>query len=230
MPFDTQSMEYDVKLAARPRVAAPIQPRSLSIYRHGAKRLLDITLVILCLPIVLPVIAVLAAIIALDGHNPFYTQLRVGRDGREFRMIKLRTMVPNAHALLAAYLEKNPSAKAEWDATQKLKRDPRITRLGRVLRKCSIDELPQLFNVLLGSMALVGPRPMMVEQKTIYTGTGYYKLRPGLTGFWQISDRNECDFSDRAKFDDAYFQSLSLGTDLTVMLRTVNVVVRGTGY
>ena len=229
MPFDIHSMEYDVKLAAAPRISTA-RPRPFSIYRSGAKRLLDIVLVVLSLVVALPVIAVLAAIIALDGHNPFYTQLRVGRNGREFRMIKLRTMVPNAHELLATYLADNPCAKAEWDATQKLKQDPRITRIGRFLRKCSLDELPQLFNVLTGSMALVGPRPMMVEQKAIYSGRGYYKLRPGLTGFWQISDRNECDFSDRAKFDDAYYNSVSLGTDLTVMLRTVNVVVRGTGY
>ena len=102
--------------------------------------------------------------------------------------------------------------------------------MGRVLRKLSIDELPQLLNVLCGSMSLVGPRPMMLDQKHMYDGRAYYALRPGLTGFWQISDRNECSFRNRAHYDDAYNRVVSLKTDLVVMLRTISVVIRGTGY
>ncbi len=227
MPFDLQATEYDAKLIERLGRSSAMP---LSFYRSFAKRALDTLLILCALPLIVPLIAVLAVLIALDGHNPFYTQLRVGRGGRNFRMLKLRTMVPNADEQLARYLEANPEAKAEWDGTQKLKKDPRITTIGRILRKTSIDELPQLFNVLGGSMSLVGPRPMMLSQKDLYPGKGYYDLRPGITGFWQISERNKCDFRDRAKFDDAYNRSLSFRTDVAVIAKTFDVVLRGTGY
>ena len=232
MPFDAHLAEYDTKLAAAPRAVASRvqQDPSFGLYRNVAKRGLDIALVLISLAIVLPFVAVAALLVALDGHNPFYTQKRVGKDGKLFNMIKLRTMVPNAKEKLDDYLEQNPEARAEWDKNQKLKNDPRITTIGRVLRKTSMDELPQLFNVLSGAMSLVGPRPMMPEQRPMYHGRGYYNLRPGLTGFWQISDRNNCQFADRVKYDEAYNRAVSLGTDVTVMLRTVAVVIRGTGY
>lgn len=231
MTFNTNDYNYSASLAPHSdAVAAQIDGPRPQFYRDIGKSVIDITLVLLTLPISLPLIAMVALLVALDGGNPFYTQQRVGRGGRKFRMFKLRTMVPNADVQLKRYLAENPEAKAEWDATQKLKKDPRITWIGRVLRKCSIDELPQLFNVLNRSMSLVGPRPMMVEQEELYKGRGYYALRPGLTGFWQISDRNECDFVDRVRYDDAYNRSVSLRTDITVIYRTVNVVLRGTGY
>lgn len=201
-----------------------------SPYRRVFKRLLDIFLVILAAPVVAPAIAVLALVVARDGSTPFYRQDRITRGGRVFRMWKLRTMVPDADARLEAFLDENPAARAEWTASQKLKHDPRITRAGRILRKTSLDELPQLWNVLLGDMSLVGPRPMMVSQKSLYPGTSYYRLLPGITGYWQISDRNNCDFSDRREFDDAYETDLSLQTDLKILTRTVGVVLRGTGY
>jgi len=203
---------------------------SSGIYRASAKRVLDIFLVLLGAPIVVPVVAFLAALVALDGHNPFYTQLRVGRNGAYFRIWKLRSMVPDADAQLEAHLARSPAARAEWDATQKLKHDPRITRMGRLLRKTSLDELPQLWNVFNGTMSLVGPRPMMIDQERYYYGRSYYALRPGITGFWQISDRNECNFVDRVKFDDSYNRQLSFLTDLKILMRTVVVVLRGTGY
>ena len=200
-------------------------------YRHGLKRTFDLAVVLAAAMIWLPVI-VLGAFLVLvrDGHNPFYAQKRVGRNGRVFRMWKLRSMVPDAEARLTAYLTASPVARAEWDRDQKLKDDPRITSIGRLLRKTSLDELPQLLNVLWGDMSLVGPRPMMVDQRPLYDGTSYYALRPGLTGFWQISDRNECRFIDRVRFDNAYERAVSLRTDLTVLMRTVAVVARGTGY
>lgn len=231
MPFDINDGEYDAKLASHMSSLPRESRRSgYSVYRTAGKRALDIFLVFLTLPVSLPLIGITALLVALDGGNPFYRQRRIGQGGREFNMLKLRTMVPNAEAQLALYLSKNPDAKAEWDATQKLKKDPRITFMGRILRKLSIDELPQLLNVLTGSMSLVGPRPMMLDQKPLYNGRGYYALRPGLTGFWQISDRNECNFRDRVHYDDAYNRAVSLKTDLVVMLRTVSVVIRGTGY
>lgn len=200
-----------------------------SFYGLVFKRVLDLVLMIVTLPIWLPVVAFGAILVALDGHNPIYRQERIGRDGKVFSLWKLRTMVVDADAKLEAYLAANPEARAEWDAHQKLTHDPRITTVGRMFRKTSLDELPQLINVLKGDMSLVGPRPMMVNQQELYPGKSYYTLRPGLTGLWQVSDRHASRFVDRARFDDTYAQTLSLGTDLSVLARTVLVVLRGTG-
>jgi lipopolysaccharide/colanic/teichoic acid biosynthesis glycosyltransferase len=198
-------------------------------YRHGAKRALDVGLVLLSALPALIIILSFAALVALDGRSPFYRQDRVGRGGRTFRMLKLRSMVPDADVLLAKHLEADPKARAEWAHAQKLRNDPRITWVGRIIRKTSMDELPQLWNVLKGDMSLVGPRPMMPSQTALYPGTAYYALRPGLTGFWQISVRNESSFTDRARYDTVYLRQVSLRTDLAVIARTVRVVLRGTG-
>ncbi|WP_417720587.1 sugar transferase [Salipiger sp.] len=203
-------------------------PRT-AFYRNAGKRAVDIGLVLVGIIPVLLVVAVLSAIVALDGKSPFYLQKRVGRGGRIFHMWKLRSMVSDADALLEAHLAANPAAREEWNRSQKLREDPRITRIGRIIRKTSLDELPQLWNVLRGDMSLVGPRPMMVDQQDIYPGTAYYALRPGITGFWQTSVRNESSFAERAEFDAAYLRELSLGTDFRTLARTVTVVVNGTG-
>ena len=200
------------------------------VYRLVFKRTLDIALVVLSLPFVVMVIALLALLVALDGGRPFYSQNRIGLNGRVYRMWKLRSMVVDADNKLEAHLAANPAARAEWDLTQKLKADPRITRFGRILRKSSLDELPQLWNVLKGDMSLVGPRPMMVSQQAIYPGTAYYRLRPGITGSWQVSDRNESSFAARAKFDIDYDCKLSLRTDLKILMATARVVMRATGH
>jgi exopolysaccharide production protein ExoY len=207
---------------------SPLRKRSL--YRDHLKRALDVVLVLLAAPIVLPVVAIIALLVMRDGHSPFYWSERVGRGGRIFRMMKLRTMVHDAHASLADYLASDPAAAAEWNETQKLKIDPRITGLGRLLRKTSLDELPQLWNVLKGDMALVGPRPMMPDQRGIYSGSAYYVLRPGVTGPWQVSDRNDAGFAKRADFDLEYHGSLTFANDLRLLGRTLVVVLRGTGY
>ncbi|WP_245813552.1 sugar transferase [Roseovarius marisflavi] len=213
------------------RVARPESRISRrAFYRNGAKRCLDITLVLISLPISLPLILGMMVLVAIAGGNPVYRQKRLGRGGRVFDMFKIRTMVPGADALLEDHLCKNPEARREWDESQKLKYDPRITPLGCFLRKSSLDELPQLLNVLKGDMSLVGPRPMMVEQRAIYPGTAYFELRPGITGPWQVSDRNQSSFAQRAAFDRDYLMSLSLSGDLSILCRTVSVVLRGTGY
>jgi len=199
-------------------------------YTGFFKRLADVALIIIALPIVLPVMLVLAILTALDGSAPFYTQKRVGLGGRTFTMWKLRTMVPDAEHMLQSYLQSNTAARREWDTTQKLKQDPRITTIGKILRKTSMDELPQLWNVLRGDMSLIGPRPMLPEQKTLYPGPVYFGMRPGITGLWQISDRNECSFAERASFDQRYRHSVSFSTDLHILAQTVQVVLRGTGY
>jgi lipopolysaccharide/colanic/teichoic acid biosynthesis glycosyltransferase len=145
-------------------------------------------------------------------------------------MLKLRTMVADSDALLEQHLRDNPAARVEWDSTQKLKNDPRITRMGRFLRKTSMDELPQLWNVIAGDMSLVGPRPMMPDQQHLYPGIAYYSLRPGLTGPWQVTARNESEFCKRSEYDQAYDKELSLGTDILLLIRTLGVVMKGTGY
>jgi lipopolysaccharide/colanic/teichoic acid biosynthesis glycosyltransferase len=144
-------------------------------------------------------------------------------------MLKLRSMVADAEARLQAHLDACPKARIEWQVTQKLRRDPRITRIGRIIRKTSLDELPQLWNVLVGEMSIVGPRPMMPSQQSLYPGIAYYAMRPGITGYWQISVRNESSFAERAQFDARYFRDLSFVTDVRIMLRTFGVVMRGTG-
>lgn len=203
---------------------------SFGLYRRTGKRVLDVLFVVASAPIALALIGAAALLTLLvDGHMPFYWQKRVGRNGRVFWLLKIRTMVPEADAKLETYLKDHPGARQEWDEKQKLDGDPRITRLGAFFRKSSLDELPQLWNVLKGDMSLVGPRPMMVEQQRLYPGRAYFNLVPGITGNWQISDRNESSFAARAGFDDAYEASLSLKTDLNILVRTVGVVLLCTG-
>jgi lipopolysaccharide/colanic/teichoic acid biosynthesis glycosyltransferase len=199
------------------------------IYRNAVKRPLDILLVLLGAPFVVPLVLVLAFFIALDGGRPFYHQDRVGKGGRTYRMWKLRSMEVGADEKLAAYLNGNPSARAEWDHSQKLRCDPRITRLGHILRRSSLDELPQLWNVLRGDMSLVGPRPMMPSQSVLYPGEAYFALRPGITGLWQVSARNESGFAARASYDSEYDRTLSFVTDVRILAATIRVVTRGTG-
>jgi exopolysaccharide production protein ExoY len=199
------------------------------LYRNFGKRIVDIALVLMGAPFVLPFVLGLAFLVALDGGNPFYLQDRVGKGGRIYRIWKLRSMVPDADGRLADYLANEPAARAEWDHCQKLRRDPRITRIGNILRRYSLDELPQLWNVLRGDMSLVGPRPMMPSQRALYPGKAYYSLRPGVTGLWQVAARNESSFAARAGYDAEYDRTLSLSADIRLLAATVRVVTRGTG-
>jgi exopolysaccharide production protein ExoY len=199
------------------------------LYRNFFKRLTDIALVLVAFPIIVPTVLIIAMLIALDGGSPFYLQKRLGRGGKIFTMVKLRTMQGDAERRLSEYLAHDAQARTEWEVYQKLKNDPRITRIGNFLRKSSIDELPQLWNVLIGDMSLVGPRPMLPEQSPLYPGNAYYLLRPGITGPWQVSDRNTSTFAQRADFDAAYERALSFTTDVKVLVATVGVVFRCTG-
>ncbi|SFH50026.1 Sugar transferase involved in LPS biosynthesis (colanic, teichoic acid) [Palleronia marisminoris] len=199
------------------------------LYRNAGKTLMDKGFALLFGLTALPIVLVACALVALDGHSPFYAQKRVGRNGRVFKMWKIRTMVADADRKLAEYLEANSEAREEWTRYQKLRNDPRITRTGRILRKTSVDELPQFWNVLVGDMSVVGPRPMMVGQEKLYPGRSYYALKPGITGSWQISDRNNSSFADRARFDDIYLRETSLPHDLKIMVGTVRAVAGGTG-
>ncbi|UWQ21846.1 sugar transferase [Jannaschia sp. W003] len=199
-------------------------------YRMGGKRVLDLAGVALLAPVALPLVALLALPTALwGGGAPLFTQSRVGRGGRPFRMWKLRTMVPGADAALERHLRADPAARREWDLYQKLRHDPRVTPVGAVLRRFSLDELPQLWNVLRGDMSLVGPRPMLASQQGLYPDRAYYRLRPGITGAWQVSDRGRGTFADRARHDAAYERALGLRTDAAILLATTGAVLRATG-
>jgi lipopolysaccharide/colanic/teichoic acid biosynthesis glycosyltransferase len=209
--------------------AALALPPRRGLYRKLFKRVFDVTTIVLAAPVVVPVVAALAILVARDGGKPLYSQMRVGKGGKRFRMWKLRSMVCDADERMEDYLAAHPEARLEWDLTQKLKDDPRITRIGKVLRQTSLDELPQLWNVLLGEMSLVGPRPIMLSQQSIYPGVAYYLLRPGCTGFWQTAGRNRTTFEARADYDTAYERNLSLMTDLKILVGTVGVMMKGTG-
>lgn len=199
-------------------------------YRGLGKRMLDLALCVLIAPFALLLVGIFALLVIRDGGAAFYSQLRVGQGGRTYRMWKLRSMVPDADEKLEAHLAQDAAARAEWNNHQKLKTDPRITPLGSFLRRASIDELPQLWNVVKGDMSLVGPRPMMLSQQVLYPGQDYYDLRPGITGTWQVSDRNQSSFADRALFDTDYNRKVSLAEDLRIMFATVRVVLKATGY
>jgi exopolysaccharide production protein ExoY len=213
-----------------PLSGAQSSSRNGGLYRRHLKRVFDLTALLVAAPFVLIVVGLLALLVRRDGGPAFYGQDRVGRNGRLFRCWKLRSMVVDAEAQLADHFERDPAARAEWETHQKLKNDPRITPLGRFMRKTSLDELPQLWNVLRGEMSLVGPRPILPEQRGLYPGQAYYTLRPGLTGFWQVGARNHSSFADRADHDVQYSLRLSFPTDLLVLLMTLRVVLRGTGY
>ncbi len=226
MTLQTRDFLPEISVAEVVHDAAPAKA---GLYRDRIKRWLDIALILVVLPALLPLMAVLMLVVARDGGHPIYRQERVGQGGRIFRIVKLRTMVVDADARLAEHLASDPAACAEWHERQKLFDDPRITPVGRLLRRTSLDELPQLWNVLMGEMSLVGPRPMMPQQRALYPGTAYYRLRPGITGFWQIAARNRSSFSARAHFDAAYERRVSFRADVAVLIRTVRVVLRCTG-
>ena len=226
---DTSSHHLHAKSLHR---ADPVLPAAAQapFYRGVGKRALDLVLCVLCAPFALLLVGIFALLIARDGGKAFYSQLRVGQNGRTYRMWKLRSMVPDAEQKLEAHLAQNAAARAEWNQDQKLKNDPRVTSLGSFLRRASIDELPQLWNVFKGDMSLVGPRPMMLSQQVLYPGQDYYDLRPGITGTWQVSDRNQSSFAERAIYDADYNRKISLGEDLRILASTVRVVLKATGY
>ncbi len=198
----------------------------------GAKRALDLLVMLLLLVFVLPVIALCAVITALDGGSPFFGHRRVGLNGREFLCWKIRSMVVDSQSRLAAHLEAHPEARREWDTTRKLTHDPRVTRFGRFLRKSSLDELPQLLNVFLGQMSIVGPRPVPRDELAMYGASqqAYLDLRPGITGLWQVSGRNTVSYATRVAMDQEYRRTQSLKLDLVIIAKTVGVVVKRSGH
>ena len=190
-------------------------------------RFLDVVLSLLALPFVLPVLALCALAVCLDTPGaPFFRQQRTGRHGRRFAMYKLRTMVKNASELKAQYAHLNELSWPDF----KIKDDPRVTRVGAFLRRTSLDELPQIFNVLAGDMSLVGPRPTSFAADTYSLWhTARLEVKPGLTGLWQISGRSELQFDDRLRLDIAYIRSRCLKVDILILFRTFGAVFNGRG-
>ncbi len=196
------------------------------------KRLLDLSLILLSLPFLLPLLLFIAIAIRIDSPGPiFYTQKRVGHGGQEIRIWKFRTMVTDAEKVLAEYLASDPALRAEWDENFKLKRDPRVTRIGRFLRRTSLDELPQLWNVLRREMSLIGPRPIVTEEIPLYGDDFdiYKQVTPGMTGLWQISGRNDTTYQERVNLDVYYVQNWSTWLDIHIIIHTFLSALQGRG-
>ena len=195
------------------------------------KRAFDIVFGAALIMFLAPLMLIIAALVKLDGGPVLYGHRRVGANRRAFRCWKFRSMVVNADKVLADVLRSDSEAQAQWERDFKLRSDPRITPVGRFLRTTSLDELPQLFNVMAGDMSLIGPRPIVVEEIERYGDAfrHYCACRPGMTGLWQVSGRNGVDYVRRVKFDEQYATGWSFLLDLVVLCRTVVVVTQRSG-
>ncbi|MDB5957077.1 sugar transferase [Ramlibacter sp.] len=214
------------------RDRAGAQSVRLSRVGAGAKRLLDLMAAVTFFVLFLPLFAVVAIGVRLTSPGPiFYAQDRIGQEGRTFRFYKFRSMLVDSDEVLSSFLDSDAEAKSEWDTYQKLERDPRITWFGKFIRRTSLDELPQFVNVLLGDMSLVGPRPCLPSQKSLYGKHWkvYCAVKPGLTGLWQVSGRNWLTYEQRVQLDAKYVKNWSLWLDSKIMLRTISVVLTGNG-
>lgn len=195
------------------------------------KRVIDIIGSLALLVLFSPLFLVVALMVSLDGGPVFYRHQRIGRDGKPFGCLKFRTMILGAEACLNEYLSYHPEQRREWEQDQKLAFDPRVTAIGNVLRRLSLDELPQLVNVLVGEMSLVGPRPVTEGELKHYgaAASAYLAVRPGLTGPWQVSGRNDVSYATRVAMDEAYVRNFSLWNDIVILLRTPGVVLSKKG-
>ncbi|WP_439575018.1 sugar transferase [Phreatobacter sp.] len=209
--------------------AAPTAlPVQRSMVGSAAKRVADVTLSLVALAFLWPLmVAIALAIRSSDGGPAIFAQTRVGRHGRPFTCLKFRSMVLDAEKVLADQLARDPQSMREWQANQKLVNDPRITGLGRFLRKSSLDELPQLINILLGQMSIVGPRPIVPAEIDRY-GESFahcFSVRPGLTGLWQVSGRSDCNYQTRVALDSRYAATQSFWLDAEIIVKTVPAVL-----
>lgn len=217
--------------AARPSRRTDGLPARHFRYRV-VKRSMDIALVLLSLPVTLPILGAVATAVALSTPGPvFYSHRRIRKNGAFFSMWKFRTMCVNSAEVLEKYLASHPEAKAEWSKSHKLRHDPRVTRVGAFLRRYSLDELPQLWNVLTGQMSLVGPRPIVAAEVEKYSDCFgcYCKVKPGLTGLWQVSGRSSLTYDERVGLDCDYVQRWSLRKDARILMKTFSAVVNQDG-
>ena len=195
------------------------------------KRTFDLVTACLGLFILSPIFLLISAVIMLDGGSPIFSSPRIGRNGQIFYCLKFRTMVKNAERVLADMLERDPAAREQWNKDFKLENDPRITRIGRFLRETSLDELPQLLNVVRGEMSLVGPRPLLLDEREIYGDDFevYALVAPGITGLWQVSGRNAISYKRRVELNNWYVRNWSLWHDIAILLKTVGVILKREG-
>ena len=216
-----------------PRLSTDASDRPVHAHGRAAvlKRLLDVVGAIVLGLLFAPLIITIVLLMHRDGCSVIYRHRRVGRSGKMFSCLKFRTMVPNADQVLRDLLESDPNLRAEWIRDHKLRNDPRVTRLGRFLRRTSLDELPQLLNVLAGEMSLVGPRPIVREELLRYGRNvrTYLAAKPGITGLWQVTGRNNIDYRRRVVLDTYYVRNQNLLLDLYILAQTTGVVLGGNG-
>ena len=211
------------------------RPRSLpgdSFNYKVVKRVCDLLLAAIAMPILVPVIVLLALLIRLTSPGPvFFSHRRICKNGAFFSMWKFRTMCVNSSEVLEHYLAEHPEARVEWNETHKLQDDPRVTRIGRLMRRLSLDELPQIWNVITGRMSLVGPRPIVAAEVEKYAACFhcYTRVKPGVTGLWQISGRSTLSYDARVKLDCDYVTQWNLINDMKILLLTVRSVVNQEG-
>ncbi|RZI75939.1 MAG: sugar transferase [Variovorax sp.] len=212
--------------------AASVQPRRLNLHERIAKRTLDIIGSLVFFVVFGPIYLTVALCVLVSMGRPIhFWQNRLGAGGQRFRFYKFRSMLQNSEQVLDEFLSRNDMARTEWDTFQKLEKDPRITPIGHFIRKLSLDELPQFWNVLKGDMSLVGPRPCMERQRSLYgkNWAHYCEMRPGITGLWQVSGRNRLPYAKRVELDAEYVDNWSLWLDIRILLKTVSAVVTGDG-
>jgi Undecaprenyl-phosphate galactose phosphotransferase WbaP len=232
------SVDSDVVSWGGPRDGAALPgaehhpgPRRLFRYRI-LKRATDILLIVAISPFLLLIVAAIAAAVRLSSEGPiFFSHRRIQRHGAFFTMWKFRTMCVDSAEVLEAYLANDPAARVEWRRTHKLKNDPRVTPVGDFLRRTSLDELPQLWNVLTGTMSLVGPRPIVAAEVEKYGEyfADYCMVKPGITGLWQVSGRSSCTYGQRVQLDRKYARTWSLRGDVVILFKTLSAVFNQDG-
>ncbi len=231
-------MAFDLKPTDQPRTETTKLAREharcaqMPVLGGRTKRVLDFTIALVALILLSPLLVLLSLSIRNLSRGPsLYGHKRIGAGGREFRCLKFRTMVSDGDQLLARYLADNPAERRQWEENRKLKDDPRVTWLGRILRAYSVDELPQLVNVLRGEMSLVGPRPVVREELARYgdAATLYTSARPGITGLWQVSGRSDTSYAQRIRLDCDYVLNWTLMRDIAILFRTIPSVLFARG-
>lgn len=225
-------MTTTYETARRDRRPLEVVRASPAPARIEGKRIVDILVTLLLAPVTVPLSLLIALAIVLDSRGPvFFSQVRIGKGRRPFRVWKFRTMHADAASKLHEMLDRNPEHAREWAQKRKIRNDPRVTRVGRLLRKLSLDELPQFWNVLRGDMSMVGPRPIVAEEISRYGAAfaTYTQVRPGVTGLWQVSGRNDMQYNRRVELDCYYIRNRTAAMDLKILVKTVYVMLRGRG-
>ncbi len=210
-------------------IVCPIFPQGCLIRHIPIKRIFDILFSLLFLLIFTPLFCIITLAVKCSSQGDiFYKHVRIGRGGKRFYCYKFRTMYPNADERLAQLLDSDNTLREEWEKNYKLKNDPRITPIGHLLRRTSLDELPQFFNALKGDLSIVGPRPLVQDEVIRYFGpkaTKILSIRPGITGLWQTSGRNDVSYQSRIQLDEHYINNQSLVLDLILILKTIPVII-----